>query len=149
MLWVCLEGLTATVHVWWGCAVRQVQLSKEGAPQAILSNRTAWLYHSGLACWLCLADSAFASSPFTSLLPLNPSLQGTQPPSPPLLFLLPCRASHCCMLGLFTVCLYTVGYRLSGYVSVLVSQDVDGGSECCMYGVSGWGMCSNEQLRFR
>lgn len=78
----------------WRCAVRHVQLGKEGAPQAILSNRTAWLYHSGLACWLCLADSAFASSPFTSLLPLNPALQGT-PPSPPPLLTIGLAGSFC------------------------------------------------------
>lgn len=60
-------------------AVRQVQLSKSGVPQAVMSNRTAWLYHTGLASWLCLADSAFAASPFTSLLPLNPALQGKGP----------------------------------------------------------------------
>ncbi|KAL0026450.1 hypothetical protein WJX79_010832 [Trebouxia sp. C0005] len=59
-----------------GTAVRQVQLSKDGGVHALLSNRTAWLWHTGLACWLCLADSAFAASPFTSLLPLNPALQG-------------------------------------------------------------------------
>lgn len=51
-------------------------MSKDGAVHALLSNRSAWLYHTGLACWLCLADSAFAASPFTSLLPLNPALQG-------------------------------------------------------------------------
>ncbi len=60
-----------------GGAVRHVQLTREGTPQALLSNRSAWLYHAGLACWLCLADAAFAASPFTSLLPLNPALQGT------------------------------------------------------------------------
>ena len=63
-------------NVWWCDAVRQVQLSKDGGVHALLSNRTAWLWHTGLACWLCLADSAFAASPFTSLLPLNPALQG-------------------------------------------------------------------------
>jgi len=66
----------STKNVWWCDAVRQVQLSKDGAVHALLSNRSAWLYHTGLACWLCLADSAFAASPFTSLLPLNPALQG-------------------------------------------------------------------------
>jgi len=66
----------STKNVWWCDAVRQVQLSKDGAVHALLSNRSAWLYHTGLACWLCLADSAFAASPFTSLLPFNPALQG-------------------------------------------------------------------------
>ena len=93
---LCVKWLT-TAHTWWD-AVRQVQLSKEGAPQAILSNRTAWLYHSGLASWLCLADSAFASSPFTSLLPLNPALQGTRLSPSPVLVPLPGTAVCHCIL---------------------------------------------------
>lgn len=103
----------------WRCAVRHVQLGKDGAPQAILSNRTAWLYHSGLACWLCLADSAFASSPFTSLLPLNPALQGTPPSLPPLLSIGLAGA----LLQIFDMimCLHNncLKSRLSGFTSFL------------------------------
>lgn len=76
MLLLLARASGADVGLPWCGAVRQVQLSRGGAVQALLSNRTAWLYHTGLACWLCLADSAFAASPFTSLLPLNPALQG-------------------------------------------------------------------------
>ena len=76
MLLLLARAPGAEVRSPWCGAVRQVQLSRGGAVQALLSNRTAWLYHTGLACWLCLADSAFAASPFTSLLPLNPALQG-------------------------------------------------------------------------
>ena len=76
MLLLLARASGAEVRLPWCAAVRQVQLSRGGAVQALLSNRTAWLYHTGLACWLCLADSAFAASPFTSLLPLSPALQG-------------------------------------------------------------------------
>lgn len=74
-----------------GYAVRHVHLSKQGMPQVLLSNRSAWLYHMDLRCWMCLADPAFSASPFTSLLPLTTTLQGQPFCVTPCISLLACR----------------------------------------------------------
>lgn len=81
-----------------GYAVRHVHLTNQGLPQVLLSNRSAWLYHMGLKCWMCMADPAFSASPFTSFLALNNTLQG----QPLCLYSLPCK---CCYAVYAATCL--------------------------------------------
>ena len=88
-------------------------MSKDGAVHALMSNRTAWLWHEQLACWMCLADPAFAASPFTSLLPLNLASQGDSLACCKLhdmhdmFWRVTCKLKHCLDLLYCLKCLWT------------------------------------------
>jgi len=43
-------------------------VSAAGAPLVVLSNCTAYTFHRGMRCWMCLADTAFPASAFHSSL---------------------------------------------------------------------------------
>lgn len=45
-----------------------MRISAAGAPLAVLSNRSAYCFHRGMRCWMCLADSSFPASAFASVL---------------------------------------------------------------------------------
>lgn len=49
-------------------AVTGMRLSSAGLPLAVLSDGTAHAYHAGMAAWMQVADAAFPSSAFHSVL---------------------------------------------------------------------------------